>query len=275
MVWEAALSSCDAVFHVAGRAHVMQENQRHALSAYRAVNVDLTRHVLEVAAAVGCRTFVFASSVKAVGEQSTLPYTEDSVPAPVDPYGQSKLEAERIVAERGRELGVRTASLRFPLMYGPGMRANMLQLFRAVARGVPLPLAGIDNRRSILFVGNAVAALEAAAGSGAAQGVYFVSDDEDPSTPELIRAIARALDRPARLIPVPLALLRLAGRLGDGLAPWLRWPVTSGRIQRLMGTLQVDSGRFRREVGFVPPYSLDAGMVETARWFAGLSKEIS
>ncbi len=271
--WTAALAGCDAVLHLAGRAHVMEEQAGDPLPAYRAANVGLTRLVLEAAAAASCRAFVFASSVKAVGESTSTAWTDDTPPRPVDPYGRSKLEAEVMIAEHGPRFGVRTASLRFPLMYGPGMRANMLQLFRAVARGTPLPFGGIDNRRSLLFAGNAAAALEAAAMHPHAQGSYFVSDGEDLSTPELVRAIARALGRPARLVPVPAALFRAAGRIGDALAPWLRLPVTSSRVQRLLDSLQVDSSRFRRELGFVPAYSVEGGMRQTARWFLDLSKE--
>jgi len=273
--WALAFAGCDAVLHLAGRAHVMEESGGDPLTAYRTANVGLTRRVLEAAAAAGCRVLIFASSVKVVGERTRTPWTEETPPHPVDPYGQSKLEAEALLAERGRELEVRTVSLRFPLMYGPGVRANMLQLFRMVARGVPLPLGQVDNRRSLLFVGNAAAALEAAAQDDNARGSYFVSDGQDLSAPELVRAIARAFGRRPRLIPMPPALFRLAGRIGDELAPWLRLPVTSSRVGRLLDSLQVDTCRFRRELGFVPPYSVDAGMLETARWYRGLSKEMA
>lgn len=272
--WAAVFAGCDAVLHLAGRAHVMEEPQGDPLALYRAANVENTRRALEGAAAAGCRAFVFASSVKAVGERTTVPWTEDTPPAPADPYGVSKLEAERLVAEGGRRLGIRTVSIRFPAIYGPGMRANMLRLFGAVARGMPLPFGAIDNRRSLLFVGNAAAVLEVAmqrAGEGAPH--YFVSDGQDVSTPELIRAIARAVGRRPRLIAVPPWLFRLAGRIGDRLAPWLPWPVTSTRVQRLMDSLQVDSSRIRVDLGFTPPYTLEAGMQETARWLASSSEE--
>lgn len=263
-----ACRGAGAVLHLAGRAHVMEENGGDPLAAYRAANVEATRRALEGAAAAGCQRFVFASSVKAMGERTTVPWTEDTPPAPTDPYGVSKLEAERMVAEEGARLGLDTVSIRFPAIYGPGMRANMLRLFGAVARGMPLPLGAIDNRRSLLFVGNAAAVLETAIRhADGGTGCYFVSDEQDVSTPELVRAIARAIGRRPRLIPVPPALFRLAGRIGDKLPHWVSWPVTSARVQRLMDSLQVDPTRIRRELGFAPPYSMDEGMRETAAWY--------
>jgi UDP-glucose 4-epimerase len=271
--WQEAFAGCEVVLHLAGRAHVMRESDGDPATAYHRANVELTRTVLEAAAAAGCRTLVFASSVKAVGERSTTPWTEATPPRPLDLYGRSKLEAEALVAERGAALGLRTVSLRFPLMYGAGVRANMLQLFRAVDRGVPLPLGGLHGRRSLLYAGNAAAALEAVAQHPAAQGSYFVSDGHDLSAPELVRAIAQALGRAPRLVPVPQSVLELAGRVGDGLAPWLRLPVSSSVIGRLTDPLQVDMTRLRTDTGFTPPYSVEAGMLETARWFRATTKE--
>ena len=266
--WTRAFVGCSAVLHLAGRAHIMEESTSDPLAAYRIANVEGTRRALEGAAAAGCRTFVFASSVKAVGERSTVPWTEATAPHPVDPYGVSKLEAERLVVSEGARLGIRTVSIRFPAIYGPGMRANMLRLFRAVARGVPLPFGRIANRRSLLFVGNAAAVLETVMTRADAVGCYFVSDEQDVSTPELVRAIARAFDRRPWLIPVPPALFRVAGKIGDRVTPWLPWPLTSDRVQRLMDSLQVDPRRIREELGFTPPYSMEEGMRETVSWFA-------
>ena len=147
---------------------------------------------------------MFASSVKAVGESNESPWTEDAVPHPADPYGRSKLEAERRVREAARRHGVHATILRLPLVYGPGMKANALRLFQLVDRGTPLPLGLIHNRRSLLYTGNLTAALIAAMECPAGGETFFVSDDEDLSTPQLVRAIARALGRPARLVPIPV-----------------------------------------------------------------------
>jgi UDP-glucose 4-epimerase len=269
-----AFAGAHAVVHLAARAHLMQDPAGDPLTAYREANVALTRTALQAAALAGCRRFIFASSVKAMGERTTAPWNEDTPPHPTDPYGISKLEAEQVVREEGTRLGIQTLSIRLPAIYGPGMRANMLRLFAAVARGVPLPLGAIANRRSLLFVGNAAAVLEATvAADQTPSPCYLVSDGEDVSTPELVRAIAHAVGRRARLIGVPLPLFRLAGRIGDRLPPWLPWPMTSTRVQRLMDSLQVDSSRIRRELGFLPPYSLEDGMRETAAWYAALPEK--
>lgn len=264
----AAFAGAISVVHLAGRAHVMREHTEAPLEAYRAANVELTRTALQAAVDAGCSTFVLASSVKAVGERNDSPWNEESPAAPADPYGVSKLEAEELVAAEGARLGLRTVILRFPLMYGAGMRANMLRLFRAVDRGIPLPLGAIANRRSLLFVGNAAAAVELALSHvDAGSGLYFVSDGHDLSTPELVREVAVALGRPPRLIPVPPALVNLAGRIGDGLASLLPWPVTSSAVRRLQDSLTVDATRIRTRLGYDPPFSLQQGLALTAGWY--------
>ena len=264
----AAFAGATSVVHLAGRAHVMRETIEDHIETYRAANVVLTRSAIQAAADAGCRTFLLASSVKAVGEQNDFSWNEETPAAPVDPYGVSKLEAEQLVATEGARLGLRTVILRFPLMYGPGMRANMLRLFRAVDRCVPLPLGAIANRRSLLYVGNAAAAVELGLRrADAGSGLHFVSDGWDVSTPELVRAVAAALGRRARLIPVPPALFTLAGRIGDGLGSWLPMPVTSSAVRRLQDSLTVDITRICTRLGYTPPFSLQEGLALTAHWY--------
>jgi UDP-glucose 4-epimerase len=168
----------------------MDDTAGDRFSAYRRANVDGTRAVLDAARAAGARTFVFASSVKAVGERSETPWTESVEPRPVDPYGVSKLEGERVVLGAA---AIRAVVLRLPLVYGPGVRANMLRLFRAVDSGWPLPVGGVKNRRSLLYVGNLVAAIRRALEVDRVRGTYFLADGEGASTEDLVRAIARAL----------------------------------------------------------------------------------
>ncbi|TFG50838.1 MAG: NAD-dependent epimerase/dehydratase family protein, partial [Gemmatimonadales bacterium] len=178
-----AFAGATSVVHLAGRAHVMREHTEAPIEAYRVANVELTRTMLQAAVGAGCSTFVLASSVKAVGERNDTPWNEESPAAPVDPYGVSKLEAEQLVVTEGARLGLRTVVLRFPLIYGPGMRANMLRLFHAVDRGIPLPIGAVANRRSLLFVGNAAASVGLALDrADAGSGLYFVSDGQDLST---------------------------------------------------------------------------------------------
>ncbi|HEV2733657.1 MAG TPA: NAD-dependent epimerase/dehydratase family protein, partial [Longimicrobiaceae bacterium] len=264
----AALAGADTIVHLAARVHVMRETDPDPLRAFREVNVEGTRVLLEEAARAGVRRFLFASSVKAMGEGSERVLTESTPAAPVDPYGISKLEAEELVRDFAALEGMHAPILRLPLVYGAGVGGNMLRLFRLVDRGVPLPLGGVRNRRSMVFVGNLVEAVRAALRAPAAPGeVFLVSDGEDLSTPGLIRCIAAALGRPARLVPVPPSLFRLGGRVGDGLARVVPFPVTSAAVERLLGSLAVDSTRLRTLCGFVPPFTVEAGLRSTAEWY--------
>jgi nucleoside-diphosphate-sugar epimerase len=149
------------------------------------------------------------------------------------------------------------------------MKANALRLFDAVARGTPLPLGAVRNRRSFLFTGNLVAALLATLESEAGSGTFFVSDGEDLSTAELAVRIGHALGRPARLVPVPAFALRAAGRAGDVLARVVPWPLTSGTVDRLVGSLSVDSSKLTRATGYRPPYGVDEALRITAEWYRG------
>lgn len=262
-----AFTGTHAVVHLAARAHILDELSAGADAVYRAANVEPTRLALLAAAEAGCSQFVLASSVKAVGEWSVEPWTEATPPRPLDAYGRSKLEAEQVAAEEGRRLALPTIILRFPAIYGPEMRANMRRLFRTVDRGIPLPFASVTNQRSLLYVGNACAAIERAVLARLpGPEVFFVSDGHDVSTAELIRTMAAALGRPARLFPVPTGALRLAGRVGDGLARFRRLPLTSSVVQRLLGSLQVDISRIRARLAYVPPFTFEEGIRLTAAW---------
>lgn len=269
----AALRGVDSVIHLAARVHVMRESAASPIEEFRRVNVKGTRVLLEEAANAGVTRFLFASSVKAMGEESNEPWTEQTPPGPVDPYGVSKLEAELLVRESATRTGLHAPILRLPLMYGAGMKANMLRLFRSVDLGVPLPLARVVNLRSMLYTGNAVAAMHAVLASPAAGSeTFLVSDGHDLSTPGLIGEIARALGRPARLVPIPMSVFRAIGRVGDLLEKSGSAPLTSAHVHRLMGSLQVDPSKITRVTGFVPPFSVQAAMDETARWYLSLRR---
>ena len=265
-----ALAGADGVIHLAARVHQAPSAAGDDDAAgFRAVNVEGTRTFLDLALAAGVQTFVLASSTKAVGEGGDAPYTENTPPAPADAYGRSKLEAERIVRASANRL--HAPVLRLPLVYGPGMKANALRLFDAVARGTPLPLGAVHNRRSFLFTGNLTAAVLAVLQHESGSDTFFVSDGEDLSTAELARRIGLALGRPARLLPIPPAALRVAGLAGDLIARVTRWPLTSSAVDRLVGSLAVDSARLSRATGFRPPHSVDDGLRITAQWYRGRS----
>ena len=218
----------DAVIHLAALAH-----RRHRPDDLHRVNVELAEQVGRAAAAAGAR-LIFMSTVKVHGEESASAFTETSTIDPQDPYAESKARAE----DRLRRIaGLRLTVLRPPLVYGPGVKANFRALMNAVARGVPLPLASITNRRSFLFVGNlADAVIRCLAAPAAA--TYLVADGAPLSTPDLCRRIGAALGRPPRLFPFPVA--------------WLP--------RKLAASLEVDDSAIRRELGWRPPFSLDAGL---------------
>lgn len=257
--WRSALKGVRCVVHLVARTHVLRETAADPLSEYRRINVMGTERLAREAAAIGVRRMVFLSSVKVNGERtSTRPYTEDDMPRPEDAYGISKLEAEQVLARIAGETRLEIVVLRPPLVYGPGVKGNFLRLMDIVARGVPLPLGSVANQRSLIYVGNLVAAITHAIDAPQAAGrAYLVSDGEDVSTPALMQGIANALGVASRLFPCPPPLLQIAGMLSGRRA----------EISRLSGSLQVDSSRIRRELGWNPPFHLEQGLAATARWY--------
>lgn len=246
------LRDVDAVVHLAARVHVMRETASDPWAENRRFNTAATLRLARAAAAAGCRHFVFMSSIKVNGEATTdRAFTEDDTPRPVDAYGTSKLEAEQGLGALARAGAMGATILRPPLVYGPGVKGNFGALLRAVRAGLPLPLGAVNNRRSLIYAGNLAGAVLAALARPAPGGrTYLVSDGEDLSTPELIRAIAAAMGRSARLVSVPPALLRLAGRLTG----------RSAAVDRLLGSLVLDSSRIRRELGWTPSHGLRDGL---------------
>lgn len=261
-----ALRGCGAVVHLAARVHVMKDRAADPLTEFRKVNLDGTVQLARAAVQSGVRRLVFASSVKVNGE-STPPGTQfrvGDVAEPQDPYGRSKHEAEEALRVIAAETGIEVVIVRPPLVYGPGVRANFLRLMQLVDRGIPLPLGAIRNRRDLVFVRNLADALCACAAHPQAPGqTYFVTDGAAVSTPELVRGIATALGRPARLLPVPPALLRAGGAvLGKGPA-----------VGRLLGSLEVDGGHIRQTLGWTAPWTMEAGLAETARWYLAAAEQ--
>lgn len=257
--WSAALRGVDTVVHLAARVHVMREKQPDALPAFRAANVEATRQLAERAAQTGVRRIVFLSSVKVNGEATSgRAFTEEDPPHPEDPYGISKREAEDALRDIATRTGLEVVILRPPLVYGPGVKANFLRMLRWVDRGIPLPFASVTNRRSLVYVGNLADAIVKCLEHPAAAGETFLVDDGEPvSTAQLLREIGAALDHPARLLPVPPALLRVAATLigrGDDAA-------------RLLGDLVLDGSHLRCTLGWQPPYTRQEGLAATAAWF--------
>ncbi len=251
--WSSALQGLDALVHCAARVHVMQDDAIDPLEAYRLVKVKGTLNLARQAAAAGVRRFVFVSSIKVNGEATFTdqPFTADDVPAPLDPYGVSKMEAEQGLRELEAQTGMGVVIVRPPLVYGPGVKANFASMMRWLERGVPLPLGAIHNARSMVALSNLVDLLVTCLKHPAAAGqTFLVSDEEDVSTTELLRRTAQAMGKKALLLPVPAYLLESGAVLLGKRAV----------AQRLCGSLQVDIEKTRRLLGWNPPLTLNQGL---------------
>jgi nucleoside-diphosphate-sugar epimerase len=254
-----ALKGVSTVVHLAARVHIMHDNALNPLNEFRRVNVGGTAALARNAAAEGVRRFVFVSTVKVNGESTTgRPFTERDFPAPQDPYAVSKWEAEEVLRGVSSETGLEVSIIRPPLVYGPGVRANFLRLMRLVERGLPLPLPDTDNRRSLIGIANLADCLvRCVTHPGAANHTFIVSDGQDVSTRELVLRLAPLLGRSARFLPIPELALRLAARCVG----------KQSAIDRLLGSLEIDSSKARRVLEWEPPVKLDCGLAATASWY--------
>lgn len=252
--WSAALQGVDVVVHAAARAHIMRDEALDPLAEYRRVNVQGTLHLARQAAAAGVRRFVFVSSIKVNGEgtQFGRAFTANDVPAPEDAYGISKAEAEAGLWEIARASGMELTIIRPVLVYGQGVKGNFASMLRWVRRGLPLPLGAVtSNRRSLVALDNLVDFIVLCTQHPqAANQVFLVSDGEDVSTAQLLRNMAAALQRPARLLPVPVGLLRLSAQLLGKRAV----------AKRLLGSLQVDISKNHELLGWTPPVTMHAAL---------------
>ena len=258
--WTAALQGVSCIVHCAARVHVMHDTETDPLAAFRRVNVEGTRQLAHSAARAGVRRLVFLSSLKVLGEQTApgLRFNSDTLPAPEDAYGRSKWEAEQALWAISERTGLEVVVVRPPLVHGPGVKANFLRLMQAVARGLPLPFGQVHNQRSLLALGNLTDLLQLCTRHPDAPGqVFLASDDQDVSTPELVRELAAAMGRPPRLLPVPVSWLRWAGRLTGRLH----------QIERLIGSLQVDIGHTREVLDWSPRLTLQQGLRLTVQGF--------
>jgi len=251
--WSAALKNPQVVVHTAARAHIMNDQSAEPLAAFREVNVAGTLNLARQAAAAGVRRFVFISSIKVNGEQTApgRPFTCDDPPAPKDPYGISKLEAEQGLQQIALETGMEVVIIRPPLVYGPGVKGNFASMTKLVQKGLPLPFGAIDNRRSLVGLDNLVDLIITCIDHpNAANQVFLVSDGEDLSTSGLLRRVAKAMGKPSRLIPVPAGLLQLGATVLGKKAVG----------QRVLGSLQVDISSTRERLDWTPPVSVDEGL---------------
>ncbi|MCY2986657.1 MAG: NAD-dependent epimerase/dehydratase family protein [Planctomycetota bacterium] len=260
--WEdGVLDGVDFVVHLAARVHVRPAITDDGDTNFRATNVAATER-LALAAVGRVRCLVFVSSLHAVRSLADEVLNEASPCQPSSAYGRSKLAAEQRLQEINRDTGLPVTIVRPPAVYGPGGVGSLMTLLRWIRRGWPLPLGGLASRRSLIYVGNLADALVACVTQSQASGHTFLVSDGAPLTiSDLVRRAAAAFHRPARLCPAPVGLLRCAGRL-IGQAP---------AVERLLGSLAVDIGCIRRTLGWIPPFSVNEGLRETARWLTASS----
>ena len=264
--WADALRDVDVVIHLAARVHVMRESATDPLAEFLKVNLHGTSNLARQAACSGAKRLIYVSSIKVNGEQTnaTQSFTELDEPTPPDFYSISKWQAEQALWRIAQETGLEIVVVRPPLVYGPGVKGNFAQMLAVVTKHIPLPFASVHNRRSLIYVGNLVDALITCATHPVAAGqTYLVCDGEDVSTPDLLRRLGGARGCPVYLFPFPSNWLRRLGKLSG----------KSDQVERLLGSLQVDSGKIRRDLNWVPPYTLQQGLQATAESHRRLGKQ--
>jgi nucleoside-diphosphate-sugar epimerase len=255
-----ALLGCDAVIHLAARVHVMNETALNPLAAFRDVNVEGTRRLAQASVIAGVRRFIYVSSIKVNGETTFGEvFSESSEPKPRDPYAVSKREAEELLIETATSTGLEVTIVRPPLVYGPGVRGNLRRLIQHLYRRLPVVLPPGENKRSLISVYNLANLLTECIGNLKARNqIFLVSDGRDLSTRELINILAAELRRKAVVITLPKFVIGL----GSVVEP------VKKRLERLGGSLQIDSSKVRQLLDWTPPVSPELGLGYTARWFA-------
>lgn len=254
--WSHALRGVHTVVHAAAVAHVPHVTSGEQLMRLRMTNVDGVLALAYQAAAAGVKRFVFISSIGVNGNISVRPFTAMDSPCPAESYAQSKWEAEQGLWRVQQEKGMELVIIRPPLVYGPNAPGNFGSLMRWIGRGVPLPLGAIHNRRSLVGIDNLVDLIvRCCCHPAAANQVFLAGDGQDLSTTELLRGVAKAMGRPARLLPVPASLLKLGATVLDKRAV----------AQRLLGSLQVDISKARDLLGWEPPVSVEEGLRRCVR----------
>jgi nucleoside-diphosphate-sugar epimerase len=262
--WRAALADCDVVVHAAARAHRLREDAADPLAEFRRVNVAGALALATQAMALGVRRFVFLSSIGVNGHVNTAgPFTEEQVPSPAAAYAVSKLEAEQGLRQLLAGSGTELVILRPTLVYAAQAPGNFARLLRLVRSGLPLPLAGVHNRRNLLALENLLDFIRICIEQPEAAGqLFLVADREALSTPELIRCLAEGMQRPARLWPCPEVILKLGAQ-------------ATGRqsmYQQLCGDLQVNISKAYRLLGWTPPFEARSALQAAGRRYLETSR---
>ncbi len=269
MAMRSAAAGVELVFHLAGKAHDPSVSSGDESACY-AVNVDGTRNVWEGAVVGGAQGFVYFSSVKAMGEETACCRDESSDARPVNPYGRSKLAAERVVLDGGLRAGLHVVCLRLPLVYGPGNKGNLYRMMTAIERGLFPPLPEVSNRRSMVHVLNVVDAALLAAGTPGANGQCFIVADARPySTRELYVMICRGMGKPVPSWHVPVGALKALARAGDlmGRVRGRRAFFDSDALAKLIGSAWYSSEKIARVAGYRPSVAFEDALPDLIAWY--------
>lgn len=260
--WRKALKEISHVIHTAARVHVMKEKDSDSLSKFREVNVEGTLNLARQCAESNVKRFIFISSIKVNGKQTIkgMAFTEKDKPEPCDPYAISKYEAEEGLRNMATETDMEIVVIRPPLIYGPGVKANFLSLMKLVKTGFPLPLGGIDNKRSLVSLDNIIdIIITCLTHPRAGNQTFLVSDGEDLSLTQLLKRLASAMDVPSRLISVPSPCLQFGFRIiGKKFI-----------ADRLFGSLQIDNTKIKTMLNWSPILNVDEALRKTAKFFIG------
>ena len=251
--WHEALIDCHVVIHAAARVHVLHDTVADPLVEFRRVNVDGTLNLARQAIEAGVKRFIFISSIKVNGEETRpgSPYFADDEPAPQDPYGISKLEAEQGLQTLGKHSGMDVVIIRPPLVYGSGVKGNFQTMVKWLGKKVPFPLGSVKNKRSLVAIDNLTSLISICIKHPkAANQIFLVSDGHDLSTKELLIKMGRALHLPVRLLPVPYWLIYITAKITG----------KKSIVQRLFGSLQVDISKTRELLGWNPPQGVDEAL---------------
>jgi nucleoside-diphosphate-sugar epimerase len=264
--WQEALQGIDTVIHLAARAHIINETIPNPEAEFIKVNTQGTANLVKQSIQVGVKHFIFISSIGAMTTQSDRILTKTSPCQPDSPYGRSKLQAEQALINLAKDSTMTWTIIRPTLVYGLSNPGNMERLMKLIKRGLPLPFGAIKNRRSFVFVGNLVDAIITCLDHpNAANQIFLISDNQDVSTPELIRLIAQQIQQPCQLLPIPPNLLKFLGFLGDMTESLTgkNLPFNTYNIDRLLGSLYVDSSHIQNTLNWQPPFTLEQGLART------------
>lgn len=259
-IWREYLEGKECVIHTAARAHIMNDTVNNPIAAYQRINTEGTLNLAKQAAQSGIRRFIFISSIKVNGESTKKgeSFHPDDVPLAKDPYGISKLKAEFGLREIADASGMEIVIIRPTMVYGPGVKGNFLSMLHWIDKRIPLPLGGINNKRSMVALDNLVdLILKCVDNPLAANQIFLASDGEDISTSELLRLIGNALDRPARLFSLPQEFVEACGRLVG----------MSAQVRRLYNSLQVDIEKNKKLLNWTPPITMLQGLHKTVEFY--------